>query len=279
MAYDGAEKNTIREMLRAYGLSPNKQLGQNFLCDKNAADAIVRAAGDLSQNTVLEIGPGLGALTTRLLDGAKRVVAIEIDDGLFRALSQQLGERETLTLIHGDALKENLPALLGTVPQKVVGNLPYYITTPLILRCIKDLPGADTLVLMMQREVAQRLTAMGGKAYGSLSILVQYHMDVSEVMTLSPQCFYPAPTVESTVVKFIRRPYPIQAADADMLERVARAAFAMRRKTIYNNLITQFDRVRVQSALAAVGMEPRTRAEQVPPDGFVHLANAFSRLS
>ena len=277
IAYDGANRGQLREALAAFGLAPNKGLGQNFLCDGNACDAIVALAGDLSQKSVLELGPGAGALTGRLCAAARRVTAVEIDDGLYRLLQARLGKTENLTLIHGDGLKADLQALVGEGPAAVVANLPYYITTPLIMRCLRELPQADTLVLMMQREVANRLTAASGKEYGSISIAVTYYVSMEKGMTLPPDCFYTAPKVDSSVVVMRRRPYPIQPRDEELFFRLIRGAFAMRRKTILNNLSALFPKETAVAALEACGIPANARGEQIAMDAFIRLSDELGR--
>ncbi|MBE5780913.1 MAG: 16S rRNA (adenine(1518)-N(6)/adenine(1519)-N(6))-dimethyltransferase RsmA [Clostridiales bacterium] len=276
-SYDGANRGELRQALNEYGLAPNKNLGQNFLCDPNACDAIVALAGDLSLKRVLEIGPGAGALTVRLCEQAKSVCAVEIDDGLYRLLSAKLADRKNLVLIHGDGLKVDLPALLGEGPCAVVANLPYYITTPLIMRCLEELPQVDTLVLMMQKEVASRLTAQSGKDYSSISMAVNYHATMEKGLTLPPNCFFPAPKVDSTVVVMKRRRYHLTPADEKLFFRVARSAFAMRRKTILNNLSSAFPKDVVLEALGEVGISPTERGERIPMDAFIHLSDAIGK--
>lgn len=274
--YDGARRADVKRALEAFGLSPNKKLGQNFLCDGQACDAIVRAAGDLSGASVLEIGPGPGALTVRLAQSAKRVTALELDAGLCRLLEDRVPARN-LTLVHGDALKEDLAALVPESPAAVIANLPYYVTTPILMRLLHELPNAQIMVLMMQKEVAQRLCAPpGNKAYGSLSIAVQYYAAAETVMTVPPACFYPQPEVDSTVVRLTRRRYPVRPADEALFFEVVRAAFAMRRKTLVNNLapLRQMGKQAAGRAVEQAGLTGRERGEQLSIEAFIKLADA-----
>lgn len=278
--YDGANRADLRRALEEFGLSPNKKLGQNFLCDGHACDEIVRAAGPLSEKAVLEIGPGPGALTVRLVRAAKRVTALELDAGLCRLLDDRV-PKENFTLVHGDALKENLTALLPEEKAAVVANLPYYVTTPILMRLLHELPQVDVMVLMMQKEVAQRLCAKpGGKAYGSLSIAVQYYAQAETVLQVSPNCFFPQPDVESTVVRLTRRAFSQTPQDETLFFEVVRQAFAMRRKTLWNNLakLRHMGKEKAKAALEAAGLEASVRGEQVSIEQFVQLSDQVQKL-
>ncbi len=276
LQYDGADRTQLREALAAYGLAPNKGLGQNFLCDARACDAIVSAAGDLSQCHVLEIGPGPGALTVRLIQKAKKVTALELDAGMCRLLEGKV-RADTFTLVHGDALKQDLNALVPCGPAAVVANLPYYVTTPIVMRLLQELPHAQIMVLMMQKEVAQRLCAApGSKTYGSLSIAVQYYAEVETVLKVSPANFFPQPEVESTVVRLRRRPYVRMPREEAVFFEVVRSAFAMRRKTLCNNLANYqgMGRERAQRAIERAGLSPSVRGEQLGIDDYISLSEA-----
>ncbi len=280
MPYDGANITALRKALQAHGLSPNKRLGQNFLCDANIADAIVNAAGDLHNATVLEIGPGAGALTVRLLKKAERVLAIELDAGLCRLLEERI-EDVNFTLIHADALKIPLEELNLTEHCVLVANLPYYVTTPLLMRYLLECKQTERFVLMMQKEVAQRLCSPpGGKEYGSLSVAVQYYADVKSALTVSANCFYPAPEVSSAVVVLNRKIPPVIPKDEQMLFRVVQACFAMRRKTIQNNLqaIPGLGKQGAEQALAVSGISGSARGETLSLDEFIALSDAVGDI-
>lgn len=281
MEFDAANKSQLRQLMAENGLRPNKRLGQNFLCDKNAADAIVRTAGALTERCVLEIGPGAGALTVRLCEKAKRVYALELDAGLYALLQKQI-KAENLTLIHGDALKEDFSQLALGQHAAVVANLPYYATTAILLRLLHELPMADTFVLMMQREVAQRLCAPpGGREYGSLSVAVQYYAQAQTVLKVPPTCFFPAPDVDSTVVRLTRRPYPVRPADEAWMFTLVRASFAMRRKTILNNLsaVQGLDKPAILQALEQCGIDAGVRGETLSIEQFIALSDATLPLA
>lgn len=277
MRYDGANITMLKAALSAHGLSPNKRLGQNFLRDANIADAIVRAAGELSSRRVLEIGPGAGALTTRLLAQNAHVTAIELDAGLCRLLSANV-DSPRFRLIHGDALKVSIDDMALGEDAVLVANLPYYVTTPLLMRALTEMKAVRRMVLMMQKEVAQRLCAPpGGRDYGSLSVAVAYYAATKVAMNVSPSCFYPAPEVASSVVVLERREPPADV-DEGLLFDLVRACFAMRRKTLMNNLtaFAPLGREGAAAALSASGLDGGARAEQLPLDSFIKLANAAS---
>lgn len=280
LQYDGASRAQLKAALEAYGLAPNKGLGQNFLCDQGACDAIVSAAGDLSGCHVLEIGPGPGALTVRLLQRAKKVTALELDAGMCRLLEDKI-QADMFTLVHGDALKEDLRTLVPCGPAAVVANLPYYVTTPILMRLLQELPCAQIMVLMMQKEVAQRLCAApGSKTYGSLSIAVQYHAEIEPVLKVSPGSFFPQPDVESTVVRMRRRPYAREPKDETLFFEVVRSAFAMRRKTLCNNLANyqKMGRERALRAIEEAGLAPTDRGEQLCIDDYIALSDAVQAV-
>lgn len=275
--YDGAVKSQLTQALQEYGLRANKKFGQNFLCEKNTADAIVRQAGELKDETVLEIGPGAGAITTRLCEAAREVYAVEIDSGLYSLLSDRLAGYPNLHLIHADALKLDYKTAFPKAPTRVVANLPYYITTPLLMRMLWDLPQADGMVLMMQKEVAKRICAAPkGKDFGSLSLAVQYYCEAKVAMQVPPECFYPAPEVDSCVVKLTRRDYGIHPKSEERMFEVIRAAFQMRRKTILNNLgaYDGLGKAGAAEALSHAGIPSGARAESLDMEQFIRLSDA-----
>ena len=280
MPFDGANIRQVRQALMEYGLSPNKKLGQNFLCDANIADAIVDAAGELNGKDVLEIGPGAGALTIRLLKWADHVTAIELDAGLCRLLRDKVTD-ERFTLIHADALKVPLEDLCLHKPTTLVANLPYYVTTPLLMRYMIQCEAVDLLVLMMQKEVAQRLCAQPGTAeYGALSVAVQYYAEVKYALQVSKNCFYPAPQVSSSVVILKRRERAQKPKDEEMLFRVVHACFSMRRKTLQNNLaaVPELGKHGAQKALALCGIDGVVRGETLSLSDFIMLSDAVSEV-
>lgn len=268
----------LREVIAAHGLLARRSLGQNFLLDLNITRRIARAAGPLSEATVLEIGPGPGGLTRALLEeGAKAVVAIERDDRCLAALEQIADVADgRLHLVAGDALAANvsdLAAEYGTL--RVVANLPYNISTPLLIGWLKQLSLFDGFVLMFQSEVADRLAAPpGSKAYGRLSVAAQWRCEVRPLFTLPPRAFTPAPKVASTVVQLIPRAQPLAEADPDLLEEVVAAAFGQRRKMLRAALKGVFSDP--QAVLTDAGIAPEARAETVSIEGFCTLARALA---
>ncbi len=268
----------LREVIAAHGLLARRSLGQNFLLDLNITRRIARAAGPLSEATVLEIGPGPGGLTRALLEErAKAVIAIERDDRCLAALEQIADVADgRLHLVAGDALAANvsdLAAEYGTL--RVVANLPYNISTPLLISWLKQLSLFDGFVLMFQSEVADRLAAPpGSKAYGRLSVAAQWRCEVRPLFTLPPRAFTPAPKVASTVVQLIPRAQPLADADPDLLEEVVAAAFGQRRKMLRAALKSVFSDP--QAVLTDAGIAPEARAETVSIEGFCTLARALA---
>jgi len=229
----------IKGLLAAHGLSPKKRFGQNFLHDGNHMAKIMDAAALRAGDLVLEVGPGTGALTERLLDAGARVVAVEIDADLAPILDARLGHDERFTLHIGDALdgkhaiNPTVLALLGDAPHKLIANLPYNVASPLLINLALDHPAMTGAVVMVQREVADRIVAgpAHGKAYGPLGIILQTVFETDRVCVLSPGCFYPPPSIASAVVKLVRRPTPL-CADPPGFAAFVHALFGKRRKQI-----------------------------------------------
>ena len=231
----------IQELIRTHHFSVQKKFGQNFLVDANILEGIVEAAEITKQDTVLEIGPGMGSLTEPLLMAADRVIAVEVDPLLIPILKENLKEYENLTLIHGDILKLDLKEILPAGKKaKVVANLPYYITTPIVMQLLENQEQIESITVMVQKEVAQRMKeGPGTKAYGALSLAVQYYAKPELVMTVSKHCFLPKPDVDSAVIRldiFAPEDRPVQVKDPAFLFRLIRAAFNQRRKTLLNAL-------------------------------------------
>jgi 16S rRNA (adenine1518-N6/adenine1519-N6)-dimethyltransferase len=269
----------LREVIAAHGLSARRSLGQNFLLDLNITRRIARAAGPLEDATVLEIGPGPGGLTRALLEeGAAAVIAVERDDRCLAALEQVSAVADgRLHVVAGDALAVNITALAaqyGTL--RVVANLPYNISTPLLIRWLKQISLFDRFVLMFQSEVADRLAAEpGSKAYGRLSVAAQWRCEVRPLFTLPPRAFTPAPKVSSTVVELTPRDLIRGEADPEILEEVVAAAFGQRRKMLRAALKGTF--ADPKAVLTGVGIAPEARAETVSIEGFCALARELAR--
>jgi 16S rRNA (adenine1518-N6/adenine1519-N6)-dimethyltransferase len=268
----------LREVIRKHGLLPKKSLGQNFLLDLNLTARIARAAGPLEGVTVVEIGPGPGGLTRALLAlGASRVIAIERDQRAIAAL-REIAARYPgrLEVIAGDALTFDPRAHLDDGPARVVANLPYNIATALLIDWLTaELwpPWYDALVLMFQREVAERIVAApGGKTYGRLAVLAGWRTNAKILFDIAPSAFVPPPKVTSSLIRLLPRAQPL-ACDSKTLQRVTAAAFGQRRKMLRQSLKTLG--VDPLPLLAAAAIEPTARAEEIPVEGFVKLARAL----
>lgn len=269
----------LREVIRRYGLTPKKSLGQNFLFDLNLTARIARAAEPLENITVVEIGPGPGGLTRALLAlGARRVVAIERDQRAMAALGEIAGRYPgRLEIVAGDALSIDPRDQLGPERARVVANLPYNIATTLLIGWLTAEPWPpwyDSLLLMFQREVAERIVSTpGSKSYGRLSVLSGWRTEAKILFDVARSAFVPPPKVTSSVVRLTPRPVPL-ACQSGALERVTAAAFGQRRKMLRQSLKTLG--VDAGALLAAAGIEPTARAEEIPVGGFVALANVFT---
>jgi len=269
----------LREVIRRHELTARKSLGQNFLLDLNLTARIARAGGPLEGASVVEIGPGPGGLTRALLAcGARRVIAIERDARSVGAL-QEIAVRypDRLTIISGDALRVDPHPHLGAERARVIANLPYNIATALLIAWLTTEPWPpwyDMLVLMFQREVAERIVAApGSKSYGRLSVLAGWRTQAKIMFDVQPSAFVPPPKVMSSLVRLVPREAPL-ACDAKALQRVTEAAFGQRRKMLRQSLKTLG--VDAGALLEATGIEPTARAEEIAVEGFVALANIFS---
>lgn len=275
-------------IMNQFGINTKKSLGQNFLTDINILKNIV-AAGDVQKtDNVVEIGPGIGALTEQLARAAKQVVAFEIDDRLIPVLDHTMAPYDNVTIVHNDILKVDLEKEFAkqfedvTAPLKLVANLPYYITTPILMQVLQSGIHFDNIVVMMQKEVADRLSAEPGtKDYGSLTLAVQYRMNAKLAFTVSRTAFVPNPNVDSAIISLTpREPLAIQPRDEKRLFELFKIGFVMRRKTLWNNLTTAFGKgeamqAKLTAALAAIDLDPRTRAEKLSLERFLELHNAL----
>jgi 16S rRNA (adenine1518-N6/adenine1519-N6)-dimethyltransferase len=269
----------LREVIARHGIGARKSLGQNFILDLNLTRRIARAAGPLGGGTTIEIGPGPGGLTRALLDeGAARVIAIERDPRCLAALSELAALYPgRLAIVDGDALKID-PVTLAEKPRRIVANLPYNIATALLLRWLDRIGEYESLTLMFQREVAERLVAAPRSlAYGRLSILVQWLCEARILFDIPPRAFTPAPKVTSSVVRLVPRPMPLAPADKAVLERVTAAAFGQRRKMLRASLKSLG--VPVEPLLAAAGIAGTARAEELSVTEFCALASALALTS
>lgn len=267
----------MREVIAAHGLDARKRLGQHFLLDLNLTRRIARAAAPLDEGTVIEIGPGPGGLTRALLlEGAARVVAVEVDPraiAVLRDLAQAAGDR--LQIVEADALEIDV-ASLGPPPRRIVANLPYNVSTALLTRWLHQADGIADMVLMFQKEVADRLASPPRrKDYGRLSVLAQHVCSVQRLFDIAPSAFVPPPKVISTVVRLTPKPADERLADLKPLERVTAGAFGQRRKMLRSALSGVF--AHPVAVLEGLGIAPTARAEELPVEDFVRLTRALDQ--
>ncbi len=275
----------VRTLLAAHDLHPSRALGQNFLVDPNTARRIVRLADVGPADRVLEIGPGLGSLTLALADAAAEVRALELDRHLLPALVSVVGAVPEVTVVQGDAMQIDLAALLGddagprarargSAPRWIcVSNLPYNVATPVVLRLLDDAPQVDRLLVMVQREVGERLAAgPGSRAYGAVSVRVAYHAEARLVGAVPPTVFLPRPKVDSALVRIDRLAAPaVDVDDPDAMFGLVRAGFAQRRKMLRRSLRPALG-ARVEDVLLGAGIDPRLRAEALGIEQWAELA-------
>jgi 16S rRNA (adenine1518-N6/adenine1519-N6)-dimethyltransferase len=271
----------VRAALSASEFRPRKSLGQNFLVHERVIESILRLLDLAPLDQVLEIGPGLGFLTRRLLERAARVWAVEIDDALVNRLRESgLADEPKLQLIHGDILVVPLDEILPKTKLKLAGNLPYSISTPVLFKIFASREHFSTLVVMVQKEVADRIAARPGtKDYGTLSVWSQVHGRVTEKVAVSPQAFFPRPKVRSTVLKIELFDEPLaREKELPALRGLVRAAFGQRRKTLSNSLVSWLGRQRhaVDSFLRACDIDPKRRGETLSVDEFIRVARAVT---
>ncbi|HHY75087.1 MAG TPA: 16S rRNA (adenine(1518)-N(6)/adenine(1519)-N(6))-dimethyltransferase RsmA [Bacillus bacterium] len=289
MTKDIATPVRTRAILEKHGFCFKKSLGQNFLIDLNILNRIVDFAELTEESGAIEIGPGIGALTEQLAKRAKKVVAFEIDGRLLPILKETLEPYPHVKVIHEDVLKANVNKVITeefTDGQDimVVANLPYYVTTPIIMKLLTEHLPIRGIVVMLQKEVADRIAASpGSKDYGSLSIAIQYYTEAKTVMTVPKTVFIPQPNVDSAVIRLTKRTAPaIQVKDEDFFFTVVRASFAQRRKTIFNNLSNHFankiDKQAIEKALLAAEIDPKRRGETLSMMEFGKLSDVLYTL-
>lgn len=287
MATLGNPKNTIA-VLQKYNFNFEKKFGQNFLIDTHVLEKIIAAAGVTKDDFVLEIGPGIGTMTQYLAEAAREVVAVEIDDHLIPILEDTLSSYDNITVLHQDILKVDIAALAQEKnegkPIKVVANLPYYITTPIIMGLFESHVPLDSVTVMVQKEVAMRMQAgPGTKDYGALSLAVQYYADPYLAANVPPNCFMPRPNVGSAVICLTchEKP-PVEVADEKLLFRLIRASFNQRRKTLVNGLSNSpelsFSKEQITDAVETLGKGATVRGEALTLEEFAALANILAEF-
>lgn len=281
-----ASPRKTKEIIQKYGFSLKKSLGQNFLVDQNILSNIVTAADLDESKGALEIGPGIGALTQQLALKAGKVAAVEIDRRLLPILQETLGAFEHVEVIHGDVLKLELQSFIadhfaGMKSVSVVANLPYYVTTPIIMKLLEERLPLEYIVVMIQKEVAERMGAKpGGKDYGSLSVAVQYYCEPEIISIVPHTVFIPQPNVDSAVIRLrLRKQPPVALLDEQRFFEVVHASFAQRRKTLYNNLLSRFygkeGKEQLLALLARCQIEPTRRGETLSLQEFAEISNAM----
>ena len=283
----GNPTNTI-EILDKYGFSFQKKFGQNFLIDENVVRKIVREAGVTKDDFVLEVGPGIGTMTQILCEEAREVVAVEIDKKLIPILTKDtLSYYDNVTVINEDILKLDIAKLAKEKndgkPIKVVANLPYYITTPIIMGLFESGVALDSITIMVQKEVADRMqVGPGTKDYGALSLAVQYYAKPSIVLTVPASCFMPRPNVDSAVIRLERYSQtPVDVKDAHLMFNIIRASFNQRRKTMTNSVVNAglgITKERLLTALEACGLPATVRGEALTLEQFAQLANELVEM-
>lgn len=282
--YLGNSKNTI-EVLQKYDFVFQKKFGQNFLIDSHVLDKIVSAAGITKDDFVLEIGPGIGTMTQYLACAAREVVAVEIDKALIPILEDTLQDYSNVTVLNEDILKVDIKKLADEhnngKPIKVVANLPYYITTPIIMGLFEGDVPIESITVMVQKEVADRMqVGPGTKEYGALSLAVQYYAEPYIVANVPPNCFMPRPKVGSAVIRLTKHAEPpVEVSDTKLMFRIIRASFNQRRKTLANGLNNSpelsFGKEEIQRAIKACGFPEGIRGEALTLEEFAALTNEF----
>lgn len=277
-----ASRSVTNHILKAFGLRMSKKLGQNFLIDASIVQGIVDAAEIQSGERVLEIGPGIGTLTQGLAEAGAEVTAVELDKKLPAVLAETLKAYDNVTIVPGDILKVNIPEIMGEGPFKVAANLPYYITTPILMTLLERHLPITRMVTMVQKEVAERMIAKpGSRTYGALSVAVQYYTEPEIVLDVPPRSFIPAPEVDSVVIACKVRETPaVDVMDEKMFFRVVKAAFGQRRKTLSNALKGGgFPKEQVRDAMEAAGIEMTRRGETLSLEEFAKLADEFTKIA
>lgn len=268
-----------QELVKKYNFKFSKSLGQNFLIDDSVLNDIVNGADVNDEDFIIEIGPGVGTLTAQLLNKAKKVTSIELDNDLIPILQQELGDHPNFSLIHKDALKVDFNEVIGDEKSvKLVANLPYYVTTPIIVNLLKNKYNFKSLTIMIQKEVAERMDAEPNcKEYGSLSLLVQYYCDTKIIRKVAPSSFMPRPKVESIVIRLDRLEEPrVKVKDENLMFEIIRNSFNMRRKTLWNGVKNMgVDKEDLMKAFEEAGVDPKRRGETLSLEEFARLSDCI----
>lgn len=276
-----ASPEVVHYICKRFDIKMSKKLGQNFLIKRGIVDEIVHAAELTPGEPVLEVGPGIGTLTQGLAQSGADVTAIELDRRLLAVLDTTLASYDNVRIVHGDVLKLDVPTIMNHKPFKVVANLPYYITTPIIMSLLESKLPIERLVVMVQKEVALRMVAKPGtKDYGALSVAVQYYTEPDIVLDVPPKSFLPAPAVTSSVIRCVLRDKPpVDVIDEKLFFRVVKAGFAQRRKTFANTMkTTGLSKDRIEELLAKANIDGQRRGETFTLQEFADVANAWASL-
>ena len=276
-----ASPEVVHYICKRFDIKMSKKLGQNFLIKRGIVDEIVHAAELTPGEPVLEVGPGIGTLTQGLAQSGADVTAIELDRRLLEVLDTTLASYDNVRIVHGDVLKLDVPSIMNHKPFKVVANLPYYITTPIIMSLLESKLPIERLVVMVQKEVALRMVAKPGtKDYGALSVAVQYYTEPNIVLDVPPKSFLPAPAVTSSVIRCVLRDKPpVDVIDEKLFFRVVKAGFAQRRKTFSNTMkTTGLSKDRIEELLAKANIDGQRRGETFTLQEFADVANAWAYL-
>ena len=276
-----ASPEVVHYICKRFDIKMSKKLGQNFLIKRGIVDEIVRAAELTPGEPVLEVGPGIGTLTQGLAQSGADVTAIELDRRLLEVLDTTLASYDNVRIVHGDVLKIDVPTIMNHKPFKVVANLPYYITTPIIMSLLESKLPIERLVVMVQKEVALRMVAQPGtKDYGALSVAVQYYTEPDIVLDVPPKSFLPAPAVTSSVIRCVLRDKPpVDVIDEKLFFHVVKAGFAQRRKTFANTMkTTGLSKDRIEELLEKANIDGQRRGETFTLQEFADVANAWASL-
>ena len=276
-----ASPEVVHYICKRFDIKMSKKLGQNFLIKRGIVDEIVHAAELTPGEPVLEVGPGIGTLTQGLAQSGADVTAIELDRRLLEVLDTTLASYDNVRIVHGDVLKLDVPTIMNHKPFKVVANLPYYITTPIIMSLLESKLPIERLVVMVQKEVALRMVAKPGtKDYGALSVAVQYYTEPDIVLDVPPKSFLPAPAVTSSVIRCVLRDKPpVDVIDEKLFFRVVKAGFAQRRKTFANTMkTTGLSKDSIEELLAKANIDGQRRGETFTLQEFADVANAWAAL-
>lgn len=276
-----ASPEVVHYICKRFDIKMSKKLGQNFLIKRGIVDEIVHAAELMPGEPVLEVGPGIGTLTQGLAQSGADVTAIELDRRLLDVLDTTLASYDNVRIVHGDVLKLDVPTIMNHKPFKVVANLPYYITTPIIMSLLESKLPIERLVVMVQKEVALRMVAKPGtKDYGALSVAVQYYTEPDIVLDVPPKSFLPAPAVTSSVIRCVLRDKPpVDVIDEKLFFRVVKAGFAQRRKTFSNTMkTTGLSKDRIEELLVKANIDGQRRGETFTLQEFADVANAWATL-